>query len=266
MEGGCGEPPGPGRSTLYASMPGRPATPLGRAEPAPLMPAQDAPLVWLFDVDGTLIVTDGAAREAFSGALLEVAGLVDDLSRVSFGGNTDPRILQQLLGLHGLTWDQATRDRFWRATYARMATLLEPGRGRVLPGVRELLDRLDTEPGWVPALLTGNSAEMARIKLQHYGLASRFRFGAFGDEAPDRDALARLAVSRAGVAPRRCMVVGDTELDIGCARAAGAWAVAVATGMRTRADLATHGPDLLLDDLADPVPLIQFARALPAAV
>jgi phosphoglycolate phosphatase-like HAD superfamily hydrolase len=230
------------------------------------MPAPTPALFWLFDIDGTLIATDGAARDAFSGALFELTGLEDDLSRVSFAGNTDPRILQQLLDLHGLTWDEPTRERFWRTTYARMATLLAPGRGRVLPGVRELLDRLDAEAGWVPALLTGNSTEMARIKLEHYGLASRFRFGAFGDEAADRDALARLAVSRAGVDARRCMVVGDTELDIGCARAAGAWAVAVATGMRTRADLASHGPDLLLDDLADPAPLLEFARALPAAV
>jgi phosphoglycolate phosphatase-like HAD superfamily hydrolase len=229
------------------------------------MIAPNSPLVWLFDIDGTLIVTDGAARDAFSGALLEMTGITDDLSRISFGGNTDPRILQQLLDAHGLVWDEPTRERFWRETYAHMATLLAPGRGRVLPGVRKLLDRLDAEPGWVPALLTGNSAEMARIKLGHYGLADRFRFGAFGNEAPDRDALARLAVSRSGLDARRCIVLGDTELDIGCARAAGAWAVAVATGLRTRVDLESHGPDLLLDDFADPGPLLQFARALPAA-
>ena len=230
------------------------------------MIAPPPPLVWLFDIDGTLIVTDGAARDAFSHALFALTGLEDDLSRVPFGGNTDPRILQHLLDLHGLVWDEPTRARFWRATYTRMAALLAPGRGRVLPGVRELLDRLDQEPGWIPALLTGNGAEMARIKLEHFGLASRFRFGAFGDEAPNRDALAQIAVRRAGVDPRRCLVLGDTEHDIGCARAAGAWAVAVATGMRTRADLASHGPDLLLDDLADPGPLLEFALGLPAAV
>jgi phosphoglycolate phosphatase len=246
-------------------MPGRPVAPFVRSDPRTSMIAPDTPLVWLFDIDGTLIVTDGAAREAFSDALLELTGIDDDLSRVRFGGNTDPRILQQLLDLHGLTWDEATRERFWHSTYGRMAALLAPGRGRVLPGVRELLGRLDDEPGWIPALLTGNGAEMARIKLEHFGLAGRFRFGAFGDEASDRNALARIAVTRSGVDARRCLVLGDTEHDIGCARAAGAWAVAVATGMRTREDLAARGPDLLLDDLADPAPLLEFARALPGA-
>jgi len=140
--------------------------------------------------------------------------------------------------------------------------LLAPGRGRVLPGVNQVLDAVDAEPCWVPALLTGNNAEMARIKLGHYRLAHRFRFGAYGDDASDRDALARVAVGRSGVEPRRCIVVGDTELDIRCARAAGAWVVAVATGARTRDELAAHAPDLLLDDLSDPAPMFEFARGL----
>jgi phosphoglycolate phosphatase-like HAD superfamily hydrolase len=221
------------------------------------------PLVWLFDVDGTLIVTDGAAREAFSLGFFDTTGMVDDMSRVAFGGRTDPLILDELLALHGLVWDDATRARFWRATHAHMESLLAKGRGRVLPGVVATLDALDAQLGWTPALLTGNSATMAGIKLGHYRLAHRFRFGAYGNEAPDRDSLARIAVARAGVGPRRCLVVGDTESDIRCARAAGAWVAAVATGIRSRAELAAHQPDLLLDDMADPAPLLEFARALP---
>jgi phosphoglycolate phosphatase len=219
-------------------------------------------LVWLFDVDGTLILTDGAAREAFSDAFLEVAGIADDLRAIAFGGRTDPLILAELLARHRLAWDDATHARFWHSAHARIAAILATGRGRVLPGVHQVLDAVDAEPAWVPALLTGNNAEMARIKLGHYRLAHRFRFGAFGDDAPDRDALAVLAVERAAVGPRRCIVVGDTELDIGCARAAGAWVVAVATGTRTRDELAAHSPDLLLDDLADPRPLLEFARGV----
>lgn len=75
---------------------------------------------------------------------------------------------------------------------------------------------------------------MARIKLGHFGIAGRFAFGAYGEQAPDRNALARAAVARVerehGIAPGRCIVVGDTEHDITCTRAAGARVVAVATG------------------------------------
>jgi phosphoglycolate phosphatase-like HAD superfamily hydrolase len=118
----------------------------------------------------------------------------------------------------------------------------------------------------VPGLLTGNGAVMARLKLGHFRLLDSFAFASFGDEAADRDSLARLAVARAAerwkVAPDRCIVVGDTENDVRCARAAGTWAVAVATGTRSRADLALESPDLLLDDLSDTAGLLSWARGL----
>jgi phosphoglycolate phosphatase-like HAD superfamily hydrolase len=92
-----------------------------------------------------------------------------------------------------------------------------------------------------------------------------FAWGAFGDEAPDRNELAKLAVRRAaerhGVTPERCIVVGDTEHDIACARAAGAKVVAVATGSQSSEVLAAHRPDLLLDDLDNGPALVEWGRA-----
>src|SRR5438477_6854132 len=117
-----------------------------------------------------------------------------------------------------------------------MRECLRPGRGRVLDGVHRLLDAIAAEPEWVAGLLTGNMTQMARIKLGHYGLWDRFAFGAFGEMAPDRDALARdlaLRIRRDyGLPPQRCIVVGDTEHDVACARAAGMRVIAVATGLR----------------------------------
>ena len=108
--------------------------------------------------------------------------------------------------------------------------------------------------------------QMARIKLDRFGIASRFAFGAFGEEAQDRDQLARLAVRRVGerfgIPPHRCIVIGDTRHDIACARAAGARAVGVATGPLTRAELEACGPDLALEDLSDPRRLLEWAREL----
>lgn len=223
-------------------------------------------LVWLFDVDGTLLWTDGAARQALALALGDHFGLDDDLGDIAFGGRTDPLILGDIARKHRLALADGEAARFWPRVYAHMHRLLTPGRGRLLPGVTALLGRVDAEPGWVAALLTGNNREMARIKLEHFGLAERFAFGAFGDDGPDRDAIARVAVRRAaertGVEPARCVVVGDTEHDVACARAAGARAVAVATGTRSRAELEPHAPDLLLDDLSDPGPLLDWARAI----
>lgn len=225
-------------------------------------------LVWFFDVDGTLIRTHGS-REAFQLATRALTGVDDTLEGVAFAGRTDPLIVADIMRRHGRALSAPELERFWQIATTRMQSLLTDGRGHVLPGVRDLLETIGGETSWIRGLLTGNTSRMARLKLGHFGLADSFVYGAFGDEAPDRDALACRAVADAqarwGVPAERCVIVGDTELDIGCARAAGAKVVAVATGTRTRADLAVGEPDLLLDDLADHGALLDWARALARA-
>lgn len=223
-------------------------------------------LVWLFDIDGTLLLTKGAGRDALSLAFRDEFGIEDDLSWVPFGGRTDNLILSDVLDRHRLQLRDGERERFWDLVTAHMRVLMDPPRGGLLPGVPAVLDAIGAEPGQVRALLTGNVAGMARIKLESFGVLDRFAWGTFGDEGPDRNALARLAVQRArerdGVPPERCVVVGDTEYDVACARAAGARAVAVATGGQTREVLATHAPDLLLGDLREQEALLAWARRL----
>lgn len=232
---------------------------------------RDTTLVWLFDVDGTLLLTEGAGRRAIAAALTERFGIEDDLAHIPMAGRTDPLIVNDALRHHGLALAEAGEEReaLWRAIVGHMERLMTPPPGGLLPGVREVVDAVGREPGWVRALLTGNVREMARLKLSAFGIYEHFAFGAFGDEAPDRNALARVAVARAkercGVPPERCVVVGDTEHDIRCARAAGAWVVAVATGSLTRDALAAHAPDLVLDDLADVRALVAWAHARTGA-
>src|SRR5205085_6726418 len=111
-------------------------------------------------------------------------------------------------------------------------------------------------------LLTGNIRAGARVKLGHFGLFDYFALGGFGDHHFDRDDVAREAWDEihrrfnGRVAAERVWVIGDTPLDVRCARCIGAKAVAVATGWHSRDELAEHAPDLLLTDLSDPQPLL----------
>ena len=230
------------------------------------MPVPSTSLVWLFDIDGTLLLTQGAGREALVRALAKHYAIEDDLTGIPFAGRTDLLITNDIAARHGIVFEDGQRARFFAAVAEEMRGLMRPPRGALLPGVAELLGAVSAEPAWVSALLTGNESEMARIKLEAYGIAHRFAWGTFGEEGPDRDAIARLAVARAaerhGVTPDRCVVVGDTEHDVTCARSAGAMAVAVATGSHTRDRLAAREPDLLLDDLRDAATLMAWARGL----
>ena len=233
----------------------------------PISSRSSAPrLAWLFDIDGTLLVTQGASREAFARALAERYRIADDLKDIRFDGRTEPLILADILAKHALEFHDGEEARFWNTVFGHMQELLVPPRGRLLPGAAEVLDRVAAEPGWLMGLLTGNMTEMARIKLSRFGLEDRFAFGAFGEQAPNRDALAVEAVARVGrefgLGPDRCVVVGDTEHDVSCARGAGAHVAAVATGTRTRAELEALGPDLVLDDLAEGDALLDWARSL----
>ncbi len=223
-------------------------------------------LVWLFDIDGTLLLTQGAGRDALVLALRDSFGVEDDLEGIRFSGRTDPLIVADILARHGLGFEGDGHVRFWDRVVAHMERLMDPPRGGLLPGVPELLASVEAESHWVPALLTGNVTRMAAIKLGAFGVRERFGFGTYGEEGADRDALARLAVERAaerhGVGPEHCIVVGDTEHDVQCARAAGARAVAVATGSRTLAQLNACAPDLALADLTTPADLLAWARRL----
>jgi phosphoglycolate phosphatase-like HAD superfamily hydrolase len=233
----------------------------------PISSRTEAPrLAWLFDIDGTLLVTQGASREAFARSLAERYRIEDDLKDIRFDGRTEPLILADILAKHALEFHDGEEAHFWNTVFGHMRELLVPPRGRLLPGAAELVDRVAAEPGWVMGLLTGNMTEMAHIKLARFGLEDRFAFGAFGEMAPNRDALALEAVARVareyGLGPDRCVVIGDTEHDVACARGAGARMAAVATGTRTRAELEALGPDLVLDGLGQADLLIEWAGNL----
>jgi phosphoglycolate phosphatase-like HAD superfamily hydrolase len=134
----------------------------------------------------------------------------------------------------------------------------------ILPGIAELLVHLDEREDAVIGLLTGNLRAGAKVKLGHFGLDHYFAFGGYGDHHLDRDDVAREALAEARlrlngtVHPDKIWVIGDTPLDIRCARSIGARAVAVATGWHSREELADHRPDLLLNDLADPQALLSM--------
>ncbi len=221
----------------------------------------------LFDIDGTLVLTGGAGKRSMDRAFEEVFGVREAFAEVSMAGRTDRWLVETALERHGVPVTPARLEAF-RARYLALldAAIGEPGSGRrgVMPGVAELLAALRGRAGMQLALLTGNYADGARIKLEHFGLWAHFAWGAFGDEHAERDALARAAVADASVRgialadPSHAIVIGDTPFDIACARAAGARVVAVATGHHSLDELRAHAPDLALEDLRDVDTLLGF--------
>jgi phosphoglycolate phosphatase-like HAD superfamily hydrolase len=211
----------------------------------------------LFDIDGTLLRTRGAGREALDVAFREVCGWEQATAGISLAGSTDGGILAGVAARFGAL-DPATGGHridvdAVRAVYLRelRRRLAEPDRVEVCPGVHALLARIEGRAHL--GLLTGNWRAGAALKLAAAALDRPWVDGAYGDDAADRNLLVPIARARAtaaGLRFRRVVVIGDTPADVACARAGGAVAVAVETGFATRGELTAARPDLLLPDLA----------------
>jgi phosphoglycolate phosphatase len=213
----------------------------------------------LFDIDGTLLDCGRQVRPLFAGALEQVFGTTGDVDGYDFAGKTDPRIVVDLMTGAGHTREAAVAGiaEVKRLYLERLRAGLDPERVRRLPGVVEVLDRLERRDDVAFGLLTGNWEFGAWVKLQAGGLADRFAFGAFGDDGLDRNELPPYALRRAGERHGRefpasaSLIVGDSVLDVGCARAHGIPCLAVATSRTPATALAAAGADWVAPSLLE---------------
>ena len=216
----------------------------------------------LFDIDGTLISSGGAGKAALEMAMAAEFGVAHRIAELQLSGRPDRAIILDLFRLHAVD-DKPEHWRRLTAAYLRhLPACLASHNGRVLPGIVALLEELRRR-GVALGLLTGNIREGAKAKLGYFGLYEHFTFGGFGDHHLDRDDIAREALEAVKQrlngkhSPDRIWVIGDTPLDVRCARAIGAKAVAVATGWHGADELAACQPDLLFDDLSDAARLLE---------
>lgn len=219
----------------------------------------------LFDIDGTLVSCGRQVAKIFAGALTEVFGGHGPLEGFSFAGKTDPMIVRELAGAFGLAPAAIAGglERMSALYCERLGCELQAEKIRVLPGVLPLLQSLAGRGDVAVGLLTGNWRGGAQAKLERVGLWDFFELGAFGEDAWDRRGLVPVALERArrlkdyDFRPEDALIVGDTALDVDCAKAAGVPCLAVATGFTSAADLRAAGADWVCEDL------VAAARELP---
>jgi phosphoglycolate phosphatase len=216
--------------------------------------------LFLFDIDGTLVTARGAGRAAIGRALEKVYGATGPIGAYDFRGRTDPRIVVDLMQAAGVP-DATIAERLGDclATYvAELAAEIGDGsRVQVMPGIADVVRALARRDDALVGLLTGNIEGGARVKLAPTRLWDHFRVGAFGSDDIDRRKLPAVACGRARALVGRefpfdrVTIIGDTPLDVDCARACGAVAVAVATGYHGHDELAACAPDHLFIDFSD---------------
>jgi phosphoglycolate phosphatase-like HAD superfamily hydrolase len=215
----------------------------------------------LFDIDGTLLSSEGMGRAAMQAALAKVFGSPGNPS-YRYDGKTDKQIVRDVMRLEGHS-DEHIDSRMDKLIELYLEGLRTGAKGgkfsvRPLEGVLEVLDALEALDDVVLGLLTGNVEPGARVKLTAAGIdPDRFRVNAFGSDHEHRPQLPAIAQRRANetlgldIAGERMVVIGDTPADIECGRSLGARSIGVASGHYSVEQLQAHDPYAVFPSLAN---------------
>jgi len=212
-------------------------------------------MLLLWDIDGTLIRGQGAGRRAMNRAFTELFGVDNAFDDMQMAGGLDLHFVEAVFTRHHI--GSSFQDRYLEAYYQALADEVGGGKTTLMPGVREVLDRLEKSHGLFHALGTGNMEPGARIKLEVFGLNSYFPTGGFCEQPVARYQLLQAGVRKAGVhygvefLPTDVLVIGDTIRDVEAARKLGAKVLAVSTGGNTYEELAAMEPDWLVRNLTE---------------
>ncbi len=232
------------------------------------------PLV-LFDIDATLLKTDGAGVAAMGDAGRELFGSGFTTAGIDFAGRLDVLLFRELFVRNGVEPTPAAAAQLRRTYVDHLRLRLSASTtARALPGAAELVDALRGSGSHELGILTGNFQESGSMKLTRCGLdPSWFPIGAWGDDSPhdppDRAHLPPVAMRRYRerfgweVDPSHVTIIGDTPHDVRCARVNGCRCIAVATGAFGAPELATIGADWVVQDLRDTAHLLGILSAPP---
>ncbi|HWB19258.1 MAG TPA: HAD family hydrolase [Phycisphaerales bacterium] len=211
----------------------------------------------LFDIDGTILLTQGAGIKAMHDAGRELYGEHFSTDGIDFSGRLDPWIWGELARINNVKDAEAQHETF-RAGYRKHLTrrLAERNTAKLLPGVRELVEHLNGCGEAAIGLLTGNYPETGRLKIQHAGLdPDVFTVGAWGIDGKKRSDLPPVAMQRHHertghlLEGERVVIIGDTPHDVDCAKAHGCRVIGVATGWTKVDELKKCGADVAVPTL-----------------
>jgi phosphoglycolate phosphatase-like HAD superfamily hydrolase len=226
------------------------------------------PSLVLWDIDCTLIDGGNVSRRAYAAAFRRAVGRELEVTW-RFDGQTELSAASWVLRTHGIDPAGGMLERFLDLIVVELRARKEELRteGRVLPGAAQALAAL-AELGVTQSVLTGNLRAIALLKLGALGLEDHLdlRIGGFGGDGYERTELPRAVFDRTEryLGHRHSgtdtVIIGDTLRDVATARAAGARAIAVATGNVSAAELAAAGADVVLADLANTESVLKAIR------
>jgi phosphoglycolate phosphatase-like HAD superfamily hydrolase len=216
----------------------------------------------LFDIDGTILhLQYGISRNIFSSVIENIFKItVPDTALPSFAGRTDLSILYDIADNVGIEHNAFTEKLpvIWNNIHKEFQEICNSDNMELLPYAKELIDSINANSYSKLALVTGNSKENAYLKLSSFDLDKHFPIGAFGSDHKNRNQLPKIAIDRANeyyksdiFSSKNSIIIGDSPLDIVCAKSNNMPVIAVATGGVSVEELSHHDPDMIVENFSE---------------
>jgi phosphoglycolate phosphatase len=217
------------------------------------------PRMILLDVDGTLVDSVPDLQFCVDAMQRELGQPERGEARVRLWvGNGVERLVKRALtdSLDGEP-EPALYDRAY-PIFLRLYAANTSARSRLYPGIREGLDAIKAR-GFRLASVTNKAAQFTLPLLRDLGVHDDFELVVSGDTLPVKkpDPAPLLHAARSlGIAPRDCLMVGDSISDVTAARAAGFQIVCMSYGYNHGQDIRLAQPDAVIDALPELLPLL----------
>ncbi len=221
----------------------------------------------LFDIDGILLKSGAVGRDYWKIVIKKHFGIETNMHNIDMQGKTDRAILAELLVFEGIK-NPENDKRFLIALndIGNVVTeIIKDKKLEKIPNVENFVKQLIQKKHMV-GLLTGNTFEKAKVKLENADIWKYFKAGGFGNRSQKRSDLVQIALEnvkeKTGVGFKKndIFLVGDTVRDVRCAKEAGVKIVAVATGKETIQDLEKEKPDYLFKNFNNLEKLIEVFK------
>jgi phosphoglycolate phosphatase-like HAD superfamily hydrolase len=203
----------------------------------------------LWDIDGTLLTTQGRGFPYLVKAIEEEFGKIDLEKNYSFThGLTDFEVISAILELDVDEVPSSSFERCISSYETMIKREFSANPPLVFPQVRRALAEIDGSTVWKQCIGTGNSYGGALAKLHSANLMNFFEPDGIFCSSPGlsrRNMVMRKA--KESLSPNETgIVIGDTPSDIICARENGLKVIAIASGQFSTERLESENPDTVL--------------------
>ncbi|MFO0621676.1 MAG: HAD family phosphatase [Polyangia bacterium] len=200
-----------------------------------------------FDLDGTLVDSEGEAADAFELAMEPLGRRLSAKERDFVVGHGFGEIYAFIKAGGGLPWSSKELE---EAVFAARVTLFARNGAGELPGAKEVVRKLSSR--WPCALVTGSTRSEANLMLEALGITDCFAVTLCAGEYPQGKPSPipyQQAAQALGVSPQQCVAIEDSTAGIQSARSAGMHCIGVRVGNRYGQDQ-SHAHQLV-DTLLD---------------